>query len=76
MTEREQLDVVRHRLAVVEQAAENLLDVFTRTGEERKAAADALLAVLTTDFLTSVICSPDMTDAQRAEWLESGEVPS
>jgi hypothetical protein len=71
VSEQDQLVIVRQRLALVEAAAGSLLDVFNRTGEERKAAVDALLAALTTDFRTAVVCSADMTDEQRAKWLST-----
>lgn len=63
------LATVRQRLATVEDAAERMLEVFNRTGEQRKAAIDAVVAALTTDFATAVLCSPDMSEADRAGWL-------
>lgn len=67
------LATVRGRLRTVEEAAEHLLEVFSGTGNDRKIAIDQLVAALTTDFRTQVICSDDMTDQQRAEWLAAGE---
>lgn len=75
MTDQELIALLRGRLATVEAAAENLLDVFNHTGEARKVAVDRLVAALTTDFKTAVACSPDMTDAHRAEWLEAEAAP-
>lgn len=75
LSDKEMLAVVRQRLAAVEKAAEEMLEVFQHTGNLRKAAADALVAALTVDFNTQVICSADMSDEQRAEWL-GGEATS
>ena len=42
MTDAELIQMLRRRLATVEGAAMDLIDVFERTGNERKAARDAI----------------------------------
>jgi hypothetical protein len=63
------LQLMRERLAAVETAAVNLLDVFGCTGIERKRVVDALTEALVVDFRTAVICSTDMSEEQRRKWV-------
>lgn len=67
------LDVCRARIAKLEAAIEQWDEVMNRTGTEREVAYRNLVGALVQDFREAVICSPDMTDEQRAFWLSQPE---
>lgn len=48
---------------------EGWVTVMEETAEQRRVAYERVVAALTTDFRTAVVCAPDMTPEQRTYWL-------
>ena len=70
MTTDEQLTILRKRVTTLEQAMMGWADVMEATAHQRERAYKAVVEALVTDWTTAIIADPDMTDEQRAYWLD------
>jgi hypothetical protein len=73
LTPEQQLAIVRRQYTKLETAVLDYDNVMARTAKDREQAYNAMLDAITMDFPTALICADNMTEEQRALWLDGGE---
>lgn len=74
LTTDDELRILRDRVHVLEEAIESWVTVMEETAEQRRVAYERVVAALTTDWRTAVVCDRAMTPEQRAQWLAHEQV--